>query len=141
MSENELILSKKEIVGGAFLKPCDRQQELIVQTLLKNKEEIRQAMEECCYLSMSLTSYIKGVRVLKEYVGKEDAHDYIWLQPWYTQLEIEDRTYYPLVRVCCMIDDMSFEAVGIDTGEALYYIYDEYRGIRAEREGIKAKHE
>ena len=134
LSENELILAKKEIVGGNFLKPCKKQLELIVQILLKNEVEIIEAMIECTYLSIPLLSYIKGVRILKEYVGKEDAHDYVWIQPWYTELEIEDHTYYPLVRVYCKIDNMSFEAVGNDTEEALYYIYDEYRGIREEKE-------
>lgn len=133
LTDSEVILSKNEIQTGHFRKPNATMQELFVQIILKNKQEILDAFVEHTCLAIPLFSYSSGVKILKENIGgKDEVSSYLHFQPWNTDIMIDGNISYPLVIVKCVIDNLPFEAAGMDTNYALYQIYLEHKSMREE---------
>lgn len=133
LTDKEVVLSKRELHTGNFRRPNEKMQELFVQTVLKNEQEILDAMAEHNCLAISLFRYSSGVRILEEEIsGKDEESSYLPFQPWNTSIIIDGESSYPLMLVKCVIDHLPFEAAGMDTNNALYQIYLEHKSMKGE---------
>lgn len=127
LTEEEVILSKKEIKDGRFVCPNVLQQELLVQALLKNMEEIQTALEKYNFLSVPLYAYVAGVRGLMEKINTvEGVSNYLGFQSWKTEISVDTDHFYPKVEMKCRLKNKIYHAVDENTDNALFRIYQEY---------------
>lgn len=131
LTENEMILSKNEMKFGKYVHPKEKQRNLIVQVLQKNKQEILQMMQSYSQVAMPLLGYASGVRVIKDkIIDVSEVSDYVGFQPWNAKITIDGDSCYPLVNVRCEIRQMVFTGSGLNTDLALYQIYEKNEVMR-----------
>ena len=126
ITDNEIIISSRKLKGGNFVTPTGKQLELIVQTILKNKDEIITALIENYTLAVPIFSYVSGVRILKDKIGMNDVDSAICFQPWYMDQKFDFESRYPDAYVKCKINGIIFEARGMTIDQALCFINDEF---------------
>ncbi|MGP1599294.1 hypothetical protein [uncultured Catonella sp.] len=126
VSDNEIVISSRKLKGGKFVIPTEKQEELIVQTILKNKDEIITALTENYTIAIPVFSYVSGVRILKDKIGMNDVDSAICFQPWYMKQKFDLESRYPDAYVKCKINGITFEARGNTIDQALYFINDEF---------------
>jgi hypothetical protein len=126
ITDNEIIISSRKLKGGNFVTPTGKQEELIVQTILKNKDEIITALIENYTLAVPIFSYVSGVRILKDKIGMNDVDSAICFQPWYMDQKFDFESRYPDAYVKCKINGIIFEARGMTIDQALCFINDEF---------------
>ena len=126
VSDNEIVLSSKKLKRGKLGIPTEKQEELIVQTILKNKDEIITALTENYTIAIPVFSYVNGVRILKDKIGMNDVDSAICFQPWYMKQKFDFESRYPDAYVKCKINGITFEARGNTIDQALYFINDEF---------------